>query len=31
VVYSCVGFLGSPHFLGFHREFAQRLNESEKN
>ena len=27
----CVGFLGSPHFLGFHREFAQRLNESEKN
>ena len=31
VVVFYVGFLGSPHFLAFHREFAQRLNDSEKN
>ena len=30
-VHFCVRFLGSPHFLAFHREFAQRLNDNEKN
>ena len=30
-VHFCVGFLWSSHFLAFHREFAQRFNDSEKN
>ena len=30
-VHFCVEFLGAPHFLAFHREFARRIYESEKN